>query len=116
MARSSKPLVRLREQAQVGSIPTRLRQSLNEPSALDLNVRDPLLFRTNVRTARLFLFCPLLQAVLTRNDQLSNITRSIQTLAAFFRWRSRAPVDGCGGRRDPERRLQAEAEFIRPRR
>gem|GEM_PF-6245929 len=27
MARSSKPLVRLREQAQVGSIPTRLRQS-----------------------------------------------------------------------------------------
>jgi hypothetical protein len=26
MARSSKPLVRLREQAQVGSIPTRLRQ------------------------------------------------------------------------------------------
>src|SRR5947208_1521787 len=65
MARSSKPLVRLREQAQVGSIPTRLRQP-NRYFQLQLSLRAEnrqpanltnlggihyyFSFRTNVRT------------------------------------------------------------------
>src|SRR5436305_13523424 len=55
MARASKPLVRLREQAQLGSIPTRLRHNQSHQSAIHRLIRSRLFFiinfRTNVRTA-----------------------------------------------------------------